>query len=114
MAEKTQFYTDIVNSKAFYEVLRPICSFHWSDQEIWHGQPRRGLEDPWQLGCPPKFLTIVQQLHEGQQVQIKHNGNLLDPFPIGNGVKQGCMLAPTLFAIFYSMMLREAMEELTV
>ncbi|KAI8499112.1 hypothetical protein Bbelb_228760 [Branchiostoma belcheri] len=65
------------------------------------------------LGCPPKLLTIVQQLHEGQMGQVKHGGDLSEPFPIANGVKQGCVLAPTLFAIFFSMMLKEAKEDLT-
>ena len=44
---------------------------------------------------------------------MKHNGSLSDSFPISNGVKQGCVLAPTLFSIFFSMMLREAKEDLT-
>ena len=64
------------------------------------------------LGCPPKFLPILCQLHEGQQGQIKHNWSLLGSFPISDGVKQGCILAPTLFSIFFSIMLREAKEDL--
>ena len=56
------------------------------------------------LGCPPKFLTILRQLHEGQQGQVKHNGSLSDSFPISNGVKQGCVLAPTLFSSFGTML----------
>ena len=39
------------------------------------------------LGCPPKFFTILRQLHEGQQGQVKHNGSLSGSFPISNGVK---------------------------
>ena len=64
------------------------------------------------LGCPPQFLTILRQLHEGHQGQVKHNGSLSGSFPISNGVKQGCVLAPTLFSIFFSIMLREAKEDL--
>jgi len=40
------------------------------------------------------------------------NSNLSEPFPITNGVKQGCVLAPTLFSIFFSMRLRQATENL--
>ena len=45
-------------------------------------------------------------------MQVKHNGSLSDSFPISNGVKQGCVLAPTLFSIFFSIMLREAKDDL--
>ena len=66
------------------------------------------------LAVPPKkkFLTILRQLHEGQQGQVKHNGSLSGSFPISNGVKQGCILALTLFSIFLSIMLREAKDDL--
>ena len=64
------------------------------------------------IGCPPKFLTILCQLYEGQQDQVKHNGSLSGSFPISNGVKQGCILARTLFSIFLSIILREAKEDL--
>ena len=70
------------------------------------------MENPGALWLSPKILTILRQLHEGQQGQVKHNGSLLDSFPISNGVKQGCVLAPTLFSIFISIMLREAKEDL--
>ena len=43
---------------------------------------------------------------------MKHNGSLSDSFPISNGVKQGCVLAPTLFSIFFCIMLREAKDDL--
>ena len=71
------------------------------------------LKIPLRLGCPPKILTILRQLHEGQQGQVKHNGSLSGSFLTSNGVKQGCVLAPTLFSIFFSIMLREAKENLS-
>ena len=64
------------------------------------------------LGCPSKFLTILRQLHEGQQGQVKHNRSLSGSFPISNDVKQGHVLAPMLFSIFFSIMLREAKKDL--
>ncbi|XP_071510462.1 uncharacterized protein [Diadema antillarum] len=73
---------------------------------------RKGL---WQilerLGCPTKFLNMIIQLHENQQGRVRYNSDFSEPFPIDNGVKQGCVLAPTLFTIFFSMMLKQAMEE---
>ena len=64
--------------------------------------------------CPPEFLTIFRQLHEGQQAQVKHNGSLSDSFPISDGVKQECVLALTLFFICFSIMLSEAKRDMTV
>ena len=62
------------------------------------------------LGCPPKFLRMVIQLHKDQHGQVRLNRDLSEPFSIANGVKQGCVL--TLFSIFFSMMLKQAMEGL--
>ena len=64
---------------------------------------------PW---LSPNFLTILRQLHEGQQGQGKYKGSLSGSFLISNGVKQGCVQAPILFSIFFSIMLHEAKEDL--
>ncbi|KYO19636.1 hypothetical protein Y1Q_0007546 [Alligator mississippiensis] len=64
------------------------------------------------LGCPPKFLTMVRQLHDSQIGQVKYNSNLSGPFLISNGVNQGYVLAPTLFTIFFTMMLQQASDNL--
>lgn len=55
---------------------------------------------------------MVIQLHEDQLGQIRVNNDLSELFPIFNGVKQGCVLAPTLFSTFFSMMLRQATRDL--
>ena len=55
---------------------------------------------------------MVIQLHEDQHGQIRLNSDLSEPFPVTNGVKQGCVLAPTLFSIFFSMMLKQATDDL--
>ena len=38
------------------------------------------------------------------------NGSLSDDIPIDNRVKEGDVLAPTLFSIFFSVMLTEAFQ----
>jgi hypothetical protein len=48
---------------------------------------------------------MVIQLHEDQRGQVRLSSDLSKTFPIINGVKQGCTLAPTLFNIFFSIML---------
>ena len=51
------------------------------------------------LGCPPKFISMVRSLHDGMMARVVENGDVSDPFPVTNGVKQGCVLAPTLFSL---------------
>ena len=39
---------------------------------------------------------------------VQFNGNLSEPFDVHSRVKQGCVLAPTLFGIFFALLLRHA------
>ena len=39
---------------------------------------------------------------------VVFDGSTSDPFDIRSGVKQGCVLAPTLFGIFFAVMLKHA------
>lgn len=70
---------------------------------------REGL---WRImakyGCPPKFITIVRLLHDGMKARVQDDGSQSEPFLVSNGVKQGCVLAPTLFSMMFSAMLSEA------
>ena len=63
------------------------------------------------LGCPPKFVNLVKQLHEGMTAETIFEGEKSDKIPVRTGVKQGCALAPTLFALFLAAMLTEMSNE---
>ena len=73
---------------------------------------RTGL---WQLlkkyGCPEKFTTMIESLHKGMMANVSAGGETSETFDVTNGVKQGCVLAPTLFSIFLSAMLEEAFRD---
>ena len=66
---------------------------------------REGL---WKImakfGCPPKFIAMVRQLHDGVIARVQNDGEFSYPFPVINGVKQGCVLASTLFSMFSAML----------
>ena len=55
------------------------------------------------FGCPVKFIAMVWQLHDGMLARIQNDGEFSDPFPVTNGVKQGCVLASILFSMFSAM-----------
>ena len=73
---------------------------------------REGL---WKImakfGCPAKFIAMVRQFHDGMLARVQNDGKFSDPFPVTNGVKQGCVLASTLFSMMFSAMLTDAFQD---
>ena len=73
---------------------------------------REGL---WKImakfGCPDKFIAMVRQFHDNMSARVQDDGEYSKPFPVTNGVKQGCVLAPTLFSMVFSAMLTDAFRD---
>ena len=65
------------------------------------------------IGCPPKLLRFIQSFHDGMKGVVEFDGSVSDAFEITSGVKQGCVLAPTLFGIFFATMLHQAFRNTT-
>ena len=63
-------------------------------------------------GYPETFFSIIRQFHDGMHARVQDHGESSVAFPITNGVKQGCILAPTLFSIMFSVMLFDAFSGL--
>ncbi|XP_076069732.1 uncharacterized protein LOC143041608 [Oratosquilla oratoria] len=61
--------------------------------------------------CPTMFISMVQQFHDGMYARVQNDGEYAQVFPVGNGVKQGCVLAPTLFSMMFTAMLTDAFRE---
>ena len=54
------------------------------------------------IGVQGKFLNIIQDMYDNDSACVKINNNISEPFRCYKGVKQGCMLSPTLFNIYLS------------
>nr|VZI35215.1 unnamed protein product [Spirometra erinaceieuropaei] len=64
-----------------------------------------------EFGCPERFTQMVRQLHDGMMARVTDNGAVSEAFAVTNGVKQGCLLAPTLFSLMFSAMLMDAFRD---
>ena len=51
-------------------------------------------------GCPDKFISLLRSFHDGMRASVSADGATSDEFGADHGVKQGCVLAPTLFTLF--------------
>ena len=65
------------------------------------------------IGCPPKLLSIVRSFHDGMMSTVQFDGNVSAEFGVKSGVKQGCILSPTLFGIFFALLLKHAFKRTT-
>ena len=65
------------------------------------------------IGCPPRLQGMIESFHTGTKGTVQFNGSSSEPFEIRSGVKQGCVLAPTLFGVFFGMLLKHAFDTTT-
>jgi len=64
------------------------------------------------LGIPADMLSVIRSFHEGMQASVSSSGQSSDTFSVTSGTKQGCVLAPVLFALFFSVMLDYAFSDM--
>ena len=63
------------------------------------------------LGIPDNMLRVITSFHEGMKASVVSNGDSSEQFNVSNGTKQGCVMAPVLFALFFSVMLKQAFSD---
>ena len=60
-------------------------------------------------GCPLTFVKITKQFHAGA---VSIGESTTDPFEISHGLKEGYVLAPTLFTLFLAAILSTVSEHI--
>ena len=58
------------------------------------------------LGFPRKITRLVMESYRDAFINVQTNNEFTDDIRIGKGVKQGCLLSPTLFNIGIDPLLR--------
>ena len=62
------------------------------------------------IGCPLNLFNIVKSFHTNWKATVQYHtdGNVSESFTIKSEVKQAFVLVPTLFGIFFSLLLKRA------
>ena len=61
-----------------------------------------------ETGIPDHLTCLLRNLYAGQETTVRTGHGTTDWFQIGNGVRQGCILSPCLFALYAKYIMRNA------
>ena len=70
-----------------------------------HNKLRKILKE---IGIPDHLICLFRNLYAGQEATIRTGHGTTDCFPIGKGVRQGCILSPCLFNLYAEYIMRNA------
>ena len=73
-----------------------------SSVDLWKGFDSVNRDALWRIldlrGVPPKVIDLISELHSGTESVVRCGDTISDLFPVVSGVRQVCVLAPTLFS----------------
>ena len=59
------------------------------------------------IGIDPKIVRVVEALYDDTECAVVIDGQLTEWFSVDIGVRQGCLLSPTMFNIFLEFVMKE-------
>ena len=60
------------------------------------------------MGIPDHLTCLLRNLYAGQEATVRTEHETTDWFQIGKGVRQGCILSPSLFTSYAEYIMRNA------
>ena len=59
-----------------------------------------------EMGVPDHLTCLLRNLYASQEATVRTGHGTTDWFPIGKGVRQGCILSPCLFNLYAEYIMR--------
>ena len=121
--EQAGFRTDRSTIEQIFN-LRIICDKYLQHQQdlyhvfidfkkafdrVWHAALWTIMRQHYNIGN--NLIHVIQRLYERATSAVFINGNIGDWFHTTVGVRQGCILSPTLFNIFLERIMSDVLEE---
>ena len=63
-------------------------------------------------GVHSKLIALLDDLHSGTDAAVRMDGKLGSRFRVSSGVRQGCVIAPSLFNIFIDLVIKKALSRM--
>ena len=61
-----------------------------------------------EMGIPEHLTCLLRNLYAGQEATVKTGHGTTDWFQTGKGVRQGCILSPSIFNLYVEYIMRNA------
>ena len=89
------------------DLYHVFIDFEKAFDRVWHAALWTTMHK-FNIGA--NLITIIKSLYEKATSAVLYNGNTGDWFRTNVGVRQGCLLSPTLFNIFLEKIMTDALE----
>ena len=74
--------------------------------------PRQALWSCFEnYGIPPVMIEVIKSFHKNMKAIVTVDGSSSPDFEVNNGLRQGCTIAPTLFTLYFNMVINRWREQ---